>query len=65
MVSFFIIQEEWIEITPLDIYFLTRTPMLSIINDTMSKLTHGVSLEDVCDRNLYASSYVHLSYILV
>ena len=64
-VECFIIYGEWIEITLLDVYFLTGFPMLGVSSDTTSKLTHGVSLDDLCDRNSYASSSMHTLYILV
>ena len=63
--EFFIIQEERIEITLIDIYFLIMLPMLGVIDDTMPKLTHGVSLDNLCERHCYASAMVHSSYILV
>ena len=61
----FIIQGEQIEIMLLNVYFLTGFPMLGVSSDTTSKLTHGVSLDDLFNRNFCASASVHLSYILV
>ena len=49
----------------LDVYFFTRLPVLGVIDDTISKITHGVSLEDLRDRHCYASASMHSSYILV
>ena len=46
-------------------YFLTRLLVLGVIGDTMLNLTHGVSLDDLCDRNWYAFVSMHSSYILV
>ena len=48
-----------------DVYFFTGLPMLGVISDTTPKLSHGETLDDLCERHYYASTYVHGSYILI
>ena len=61
----FIIQDERIEITLRDVYFLNGLPVLGMITNTMPKLTQGVSLDYLHDRHCYASTFLHSLYILV
>ena len=53
------------EITHLDMYFLTRLPWLGVINYISLKLLRGVLMDDLCVRYCYSMDYVHASYILV
>ena len=61
----FIIQGEGLDITLLDVYFFTGFPLLGMIGETSPNLPRGVSMDDLCSRNCYASAYVHNSYILL
>ena len=58
------IQGQHIEITLLDVYFLTQLPMLGFIGDLVPLLSCGETLEEFCDRNFYATVYVRGSHIL-
>ena len=60
----FIIQGQHVEITLRDVYFLTGLPMLGVFGNMAPKLSHGESLDDICERHYYASMYVCGSYIL-
>ena len=47
----FMIQGQRVEITLLDVYFLTGLPMLGFIGDLAPVLSHGEMLEELCDRH--------------
>ena len=58
------IQEHRVEITLLDVYFLTGLPMLGVIGDLVLVLHQGETLEELCDRHYYTTAYVCGSHIL-
>ena len=60
----FLFQGQWIEITLADVYFLIGLPMLGVVGDLAPVLSHGETLEELCDRHYYATAYVHGSHIL-
>ena len=64
-VECFIIQGQHLDIMLQDIYILMRLLMLGVIGDTSPNLSHGETLDDLCERNYYATPYVHESYILI
>ena len=61
----FLFQGQCIEITVLDVYFLIGLPMLGVVGDLAPVLSWRKTLEELCDRNFYATEYVHGSYILM
>ena len=72
LVSFWDIREEvvlfqgqHIEITLVDVYFLTGLPMLGVVGDLAMVLSRGETLEELCDRHCYATMYVRGSYIMM
>ena len=54
----FIIQGQCLVITLRDVYFLIGFLMLGVIGDMAPKLSHGETLDDLCERHCYASMYV-------
>ena len=60
----FMIQGQHVEITLLDVYFLTRLLMFRVVDDLVPVLSHGETLEELCDRHYYATVYVHGTHIL-
>ena len=58
------IQGQRVEITLLDVYFLTGLLMLGVVGDLLLVLSHGEMLEELCDRHYYATVYVHGTHIL-
>ena len=58
-------QGQLIEITPVDVYFLTGLPMLGVVGDLAPVLSLGETLEELCERHCYAIVYVRGSYILM
>ena len=54
-----------IEITLVDVYFLTGLPMLGVVGDLAPVLSWGQTLEELCDWHYYATVYVCGSYILM
>ena len=38
--------------------------MLGVVGDLVPVLSHGETLEELCDRNYYATAYVHGTHIL-
>ena len=60
----FMIQGQQVEITLLDVYFLTGLPMLGVIGDLVLVLHQGETLEELCDRHYYTTAYVCGSHIL-
>ena len=61
----FLFQGQHIDIMLEDAYFITRLPILGVVGDLVPVLSQGETLEDLCDRNYYATTYVHDSYILM
>ena len=49
----------------LDVYFLTGLPMLGVVGDLEPVLSRGETLEDLCVRHCYTTTYVHGSHILM
>ena len=71
LVSFWVVDEEvflfqgqWIEITLMDVYFLTGLHMLGVVGDLVPVVSQGETLEELCDRHYYATTYVCGSHIL-
>ena len=58
------IQGHCVEITLLDMYFLTGLPMLGFFDDLVPVLSHGETLEELCHRHYYMTTYVRGSQIL-
>ena len=48
-----------------DVYFITGLPMLGVVGDLVPVLSQGDTLEELCNRHCYATTYVHGSYILM
>ena len=44
-------------------YFITGLPILGVVGDLAPVLSRGETLEDLCDRHYYATTYVCGSYI--
>ena len=61
----FLFQGQHIEIMLVDVYFLTRIPMLGVVSDLAPVLSWGETLEELCDRHCYGTAYVRGSYILM
>ena len=61
----FLFQGQQIEIMVVDVYFLTRLPMLGVVGDLALVLSRGETLEELCDRHCYAMAYVRGFYILM
>ena len=61
----FLFQGQRIEITLEDVYFITGLPILGVVGDLAPVLSQGETLEDLCDRHYYATTYVCASYILM
>ena len=59
------IQGQHVEMTLLGMYFLTGLPMLRVVGDLAPVLSHGETLEELCDRHCYTIAYVRGSYILM
>ena len=49
----------------MDVYFLTGLPMLGVVGDLAQVLSCGETLEELCDRHCYATTYVCGSHILM
>ena len=49
----------------MDAYFLNGLPMLGVVGDLVLVLSQGDTLEELCDRNCYATVYVCGSHILM
>ena len=47
----FLIQGQHVEIMLLDVYFLTRLPMLGVVGDLAPVLSHGETLKELCERH--------------
>ena len=43
----------------LDVYFLTGLPMLGVVGNLAPVLSRGETLEELCERHSYATTYVH------
>ena len=61
----FLFQGQCIEITLADVYFLVGLPMFGVVGDLAPVLSHGETLEELCDRYCYATAYVCGSHILM
>ena len=61
----FLFQGQHIEITLVDVYFITGLPMLGVVGDLAPVLSRGEKLEELCDRHCYTTAYVHGSHILM
>ena len=48
-----------------DVYFLTRLSMLGVVGDLVPKISLEESLEELCERNCYGTTYLRGSHILV
>ena len=48
-----------------DVYFITGLPLLGVLGDLAPILYQGETLEDLCDRHCYTTTYVRGSYILM
>ena len=59
------IHGQHVEITLLDVYFLTEIPMLGVVGDLVPVLSRGETLEELCDRHCYLITYVRGSHILM
>ena len=62
--EFFIVQGHHVEITLWDVYFLTGLPMLGVVGDLVPKFSREETLDELCERNYYGSTYVHGLHIL-
>ena len=61
----FIIQGNHLEITLLEVYFLTGLLMLGVVGDLAPKISHRETLDELCERHCYGSTYVCGSHILL
>ena len=42
-----------------DVYFLTGLTILGFVSNLVPTLSHGETMDDLCDRNFYTTVYVH------